>query len=221
MAARAVRCFNAQTYRQKELLVYCTDDHDGYGHVATPWLTFRDDRRIGLVASHERQAFSIGALRNAANDQAGSMAQVIIHWDDDDISHPNRIAEQVALLQSSGADCVGYREMLFWQAIAGQFCGAWLYRHSHQNYCLGTSLCYWRKAWENCKFPDTSVGEDLAFVQRVKALGVSAIDDEPRMIATIHGGNTSSAYTAANMAKEEWKRAPEWDAAVRKMVEEA
>ena len=55
-------------------------------------------------------------LRSA---REGHAADILVHLDDDDYSHPNRIAEQVVLLQSSGADCVGYREMLFWQNRSG------------------------------------------------------------------------------------------------------
>ena len=60
-------------------------------------------------------------LRNFAGEANGPawMPEILIHWDDDDYSHPNRIAEQVALLQSSGADAtVGFREMLFWREDA-------------------------------------------------------------------------------------------------------
>ncbi len=60
----------------------------------------------------------ICTLRNLANAQ--TEADVIIHWDSDDWSHPNRIAEQVALLQSSGAECVGYGQMLFYSTV--RFC---------------------------------------------------------------------------------------------------
>ncbi len=60
----------------------------------------------------------ICTLRNLANAQTD--ADIIIHWDSDDWSHPNRIAEQVALLQASGAECVGYGQMLFYSTV--RFC---------------------------------------------------------------------------------------------------
>src|SRR5258708_3294771 len=58
----------------------------------------------------------IGTLRNEANAQVD--ADIICHFDSDDWSHPNRIAEQIAQLQSSGAECVGYNEMLFWDTAS-------------------------------------------------------------------------------------------------------
>ena len=64
-------------------------------------------------------------LRSMRQSRAMTTHDILIHWDDDDYSHPNRIAEQVALLKSSGADVVGFSEMLSWretpQAIKDQY----------------------------------------------------------------------------------------------------
>jgi hypothetical protein len=125
---------------------------------------------------------------------------IILHWDSDDWSHPNRIAEQVALLESSGKQCVGYRDMLFWRLCPGCWTGnswlplcpkccphckglggeAWLYANRQPTYCLGTSLCYWRSVWEAKPFPDLpkgkgSTGEDTQWLQGLDSLGVSSV----------------------------------------------
>lgn len=172
----------------------------------------------------------IGTLRNRANLQFPS--DIICHWDSDDWSHPNRIAEQVALLQSSGADCVGYREMLFWEQDQGgmdALSAAWLYSHPSTKYALGTSLCYWRRVWEANPFIDGNQ-EDFHFVQKVRTVGIGSIGCEqvfahaafggqgPRMIASIHGGNTCSKIEAAC---DEWTRVPAWDEYCRRMMEGA
>ncbi len=191
---------------------------------------------------------TIGQLRNAAIENAvvywekGDGPDILIHWDDDDYSHPNRISEQVALLQSSGTDCVGYNECLFWREPVDQqlHCGsaipgeAWLYRNPDPQYALGTSLCYWRKTWERKPFEATSQGEDLRFIAGLKIAAVSGIGghgcgmeianfppvgdrDNPRMIARIHPGNTSTAYKPEAMQREAqkrngmWQRVPDWD----------
>ncbi len=109
MVARAVKSFRAQTYERKRLLIWDTTPIvHGIGHT---------DLDAGIYhCDVPTQGESIGALRNKANgtvrDSQGG--DLIVHWDSDDWSHPNRIAEQVALLQSSGAECVGYSEMMFW-----------------------------------------------------------------------------------------------------------
>jgi cellulose synthase/poly-beta-1,6-N-acetylglucosamine synthase-like glycosyltransferase len=223
MVARALKSYRAQTYPDRVLIQY---DNDGQQ--------------------------SIGALRNDANSR--TKCDIICHFDSDDWSHPNRIAEQVALLQSSGAECVGYHEMLFWRSvdekIKAQYAEvlkrfpsdapipkhlqlrgdeAWLYRAAIPNYAIGTSMCYWRETWERHPFPDRSEGcDDLDWFNRgVKICSESTIVagslhcDEcqagypPRMIASIHGGNTCAKIDAR---QREWTRVPEWDGYCREAM---
>ncbi len=243
MVRRATRSFEAQSYGNKRLVI----------------LENNGDR-------------SIGRLRNEANASAGNV-DILVHFDSDDVSHPNRIAEQVALLQSSGAECVGYNEMLFW-ADASQVhfvgmtptcvscaCGnryprtygrcnkcetyppdaeAWLYRAGGcaalaTNYAIGTSLCYWRRTWEQFPFPDYSPGcDDLYWSagdekkgrRAVKIEAISSLEpidaysgDIPRMIAAIHGGNTCAKIDSISKGgKEVWTRVPECDAYCREAM---
>lgn len=240
MAARAVRSFRAQTYANKRLLAFDTTDP----FRAKSYVMAEGFREDVIRASND---YTIGHNRNLAIQHA-TWADIIVTFDDDDYSHPNRIAEQVALLQSSGADAVGYREMLFWRDISteqprpkypnGNTKGerawidsgeAWLYSHHRQDYALGTSLCYWRKTWERKPFPDLpkremGTGEDHAWIQGLKAASTTAMADsnpmghifsrEPRMIASIHGGNSSNAYNLEALVArntKDWKRATEWD----------
>ncbi len=241
MVARAAKSFRAQTYERKRLLVYDTGADAG----ATGDIRHRLQHTKGEGYAYERSAsYSIGTLRNRANTCI--RADILIHFDSDDWSHPNRIAEQVALLQSSGAECVGYDEMLFWREprhateqeiraaglhpspgveirdigliIDGE---AWLYRSQLRDYAIGTSMCYWRKTWERHPFPDRSEGCDDLYWHtggRVKIASMSSLSHDswmipgwnmsPRMIASIHGGNTCAEIDASVC---EWRRVPEWD----------
>jgi len=188
MAWHAQQAFERRTYRPATLLVV----NSGTSYKITP----------GTAHIWANRALAIGALRNEATRACN--ADILIHWDDDDWSHPNRIAEQVALLQSSGKECVGYNDLLFWSRPE-----AWLYHKPPLGYLPGTSLCYWRKTWECHQFPDKMRGEDEEWLRCVDSLGVSSIvDGEPRMVATIHGGNTSSRVCENS---EQWKRVAEWD----------
>lgn len=227
MLQRAIACYQSQTYKRRSLFIL--DVGEGSAEVY---------HRAGMIAAptfyyqyaKEYAHRSVGSLRNLANSYARSLgADILIHVDDDDWSHPERIAEQVALLQASGKECVGYREMLFWNSTEGQFCGAWLYRNGNPRYALGTSLCYWRSVSERRPFEDKAYGEDTAWLLGVDSLGVSTIpgactEESPRMIASIHGGNTSPAYRAELMRASEkqngeWKRAPQWDGYCRRTME--
>jgi len=183
---RAVKSFMAQTYRDKRLLIYDTG--------TTPY------KRTYGGWSVLGERGSIGALRNAANALTPKEDEIIAHWDSDDVSAPTRLAEQVQFLQESGADAVGYSDMLFWKscrfAEGGTWlprcpedkCGveygeflegaqhkgeAWLHNNHKPNYALGTSLMYWRKTWERKPFPDTNKGcDDSAHIKDSWVLGL-------------------------------------------------
>lgn len=97
MVKRAVACFEAQTYKRKALLILDTG--------SVPSLPYSDQRCH--VNAPEFRGETIGSLRNRANDLAVSYVlsrhrdtdtALFAHWDDDDWSHPNRLAEQVALI---------------------------------------------------------------------------------------------------------------------------
>jgi glycosyltransferase involved in cell wall biosynthesis len=216
MARQAIECFRRQTYFAKTLLIVNSG--------ANPMIPTGYAEDIMEPCYVGADAQTIGELRNRGNrTSAGHGTDIVIHWDDDDYSRPNRIAEQVALLQSSGADCVGYNELLFWREVERE---AWLYRSTEPNYALGTSLCYWRKTWERKPFEATSQGEDRKFLMSAPALKCVAIsanpvdddpplhcNEQPRMIARIHPGNTSQVYDPVYMRVVEkqggeWKRVP-------------
>lgn len=198
LAAAAVRSFRSQTYENKRLLVVSS----GTGPLFEQSADLMEPCFIGA------DAMTIGELRNLGNQSVCELsfpADILIHWDDDDWSHPNRIAEQVALLQSSGADVVGYNRMLFADCRVFGFDSdkmsvvdededsisigtgnlintpeAWIYTGE----ILGTSLAYWRRTWKHTPFAANHVlNEDGGFVSEVRAKGgkvvaVDSIGDE-------------------------------------------
>lgn len=212
MVRRAVASFRAQTYRNKALVVWDTGKISTGATYEGPYLP-----NINVVRVTEGAAAkTIGGLRNQANEEAECMGcHIICHWDSDDWSHPQRIAEQVELLQASGADCVGYREALFWDTRPGQFAGAYLYRDPLPTHCLGASMCYWRRTWERRPFDHISHGEDARFQAGCKTHGVSALkigdlDVEPRIIFGIHGDRQNGNYDLSK-SYGVWKRSAAWD----------
>lgn len=234
MVQRAIKSFCEQTYENKNVVVLNSGSALPFEGYPANWMAPR--------------GCSIGHYRNMAIDK--TEAEIIIHFDDDDMSHPNRIAEQVAHLQASGADVVGYNELLFWrEAGIGvdkdgtsrgcPVCGtmpcsctaqAWLYRNTRPDRSPGTSLCYWRRTWERKPFPDLSIGEDTHWLTGLNVAAESAMiprpDDpvvEPRLIASIHGGNTAKAgydieTAIAQGGEKNWIRTPDWDDYCRKVM---
>lgn len=212
MVDRAIRCFNSQTHKKRELLIYDTGP----------------DFELQLPPSAVRvrdaaDGRSIGALRNFANS-AAERADIIAHWDSDDWSAPDRLETQIATLQRTNKRATGYNAMPFWDSRGiGE---AWCYRNTDPQYVLGTSLCYWRSAWEGCNFDATSDGEYREFLRRNPPAAESAITYNarpPLMIASIHSGNVSPWYRreimlASEKQGGEWKRVPEWDDEIRKVT---
>ena len=236
MAARAIESFRRQTYGNRFLVII---DNGTVNPSPFIDLARADDIRLHRFG----QGISMGVLRNAANTSASCetfhnvhnrdrggvrrprlpiavpQADIIVHFDDDDWSYPNRIADQVALLAASGADAVGFREMLFWRTPQKE---AWLFTGATPDYALGTSLCYWRKTWQRRPFLNENQGVEEKWCADLKVTSMSAnfecqglqIEIEPRMIASIHGGNTSTGYDLERhvaMGSQQWRRVPEWD----------
>ena len=239
MVRRAVASFRAQTYANKRLLVFNTGRH---GPVIDAVEARDVDSQIWepcLVGPWDGSTF--GELRNAANDVTAEYmhAEIIMHMDSDDWSHHRRIEEQVAFLQSSGAEAVGYRELLFWdtrpvahecsydereascpvcvdeqQRQHEQHGKAWLYAHPHPAYLVGASMCYWRRVWRTHPFDERVPHEDQDWWLHhwpLCAAESAIVGAEPRMICGIHGDNTSEAYSAKYMIAPGWNRAPEFD----------
>lgn len=215
MVKRAMAAFQHQTYQRRKMFVLNTGAEDVSDLIGDAHYEWRK-RPAGA---------RIGTLRNIAN--ALTRADILIHWDSDDWSHPERIAQQVALLQASGdVDAVGYNEMLFWrEAVHYPECGhvpgdcghyhpgqAWRYTGS----ILGTSLCYWRDAWSEQAFSGRmDHGEDSEWLTRVKSVAAPSICAKSAlMVAAIHAGNAgNSAYIPSEMANypAHWSRVAEWD----------
>jgi cellulose synthase/poly-beta-1,6-N-acetylglucosamine synthase-like glycosyltransferase len=215
MVRRAIACFRAQRYERKRLLIWDT----GYNpaleldQITSDLWYDRPWRNLGGT---------IGTLRNAANSLAlsdtfspdGSRVDLIAHFDSDDVSHPRRLEEQVALLEASGKMCVGYRECLFWDTrvkhaslggtdVTSHVDEAWLYCQRDPRFAIGASMLYRRELWEQQPFPDVP-HEDyrwwLTPLVSNNCVGVSSIlgDFDPRMVCQIHGGNTET-YDRATM----------------------
>jgi glycosyltransferase involved in cell wall biosynthesis len=93
-AARAIRCFADQRYPARELIIVCQGTSDYRRHLADLAQKHGISDITILDAAGD---MSLGALRNRALDTASG--DLICIWDDDDdCSHPDRLATQVAQL---------------------------------------------------------------------------------------------------------------------------
>ncbi len=105
----AIDCFLGQSWAERELIVVCASpDSEVERHIAG----LADSRiRFHLVEG----AATVGEMRNRAIALAAG--ELICVWDDDDLSHPQRIARQLAAMQAlDAAACFMARELLWWPA---------------------------------------------------------------------------------------------------------
>jgi len=181
---RAIECFLAQTYALRELVIL-----DNGESVAD--LIPKDDhiRYIRMAAKS-----ATGQLRNLCCQVA--RGEFIAHWDDDDWSHPERLAEQVAAIE--GYQATGYNSIYFHAPGTNE-----VHRYEGAKaYALGTSLFYRRAWWDKTRFPALLVGEDNEFVRRSAGV-MKFTDGSARIVARTHKTNTSPRIARSS----EWKKA--------------
>jgi len=187
-AAMALQNFMSQTWQEKELIIL--DDADCLSFEAPPEFS-----NVKYVVADKR--FTIPEKRNRLCKLAAG--DIIVHFDSDDWSAPNRIERQIEAMESEKKAVCGFRDMYFWQEAKGQ---AWLYRGT-SNYALGTSLMFMRSWWVHNQWDVRfKIGSDNVFVSKAEHAKQLA---NPRilelMVSRNHQGNTNSRNYGANWKK--------------------
>jgi len=198
-ANQALKCFLAQTYEHKDLIIL--DDEDNPSFPIPPKYP-----NVAHILLKERM--SIAAKRNMAVRLA--TGEIICHVDSDDYSAPNRFQDQVALLEEHHKSVTGYHSMIFHDAERG----LWYFK-GLQGFPMGTSLMYRKLFWSGCQFvPDPihvalgelNVGEDNMFARAARnANEVITTDAGFTMVARSHSDNVSK-RDVLNREHQEWHR---------------
>lgn len=178
-----IELFRRQTFRDVELLIV-DDGDDPVADIAT------GDERIRYIRLPSR--LNIGAKRNLGCREA--RGESIVHWDDDDWSGPERVAQQVAALDGSGADICGLDSLIYWDPAADR---AWRYTYplNRKPWVAGNTLCYRRSFWERMPFPEIQIGEDARFVWQARPGQVARVNDDRFFVGLAHSDNTSPKRT--------------------------
>lgn len=176
----AIRSYQSQTYPFRELVIV----DNGTDETAS---LIPDDPTIRYVRVTGPQ--TTGEMRNLCGQHA--QGDIICHFDSDDWSAPERVADQVARLGVTGV-VTGYHSMYFYDERDGR-CYQWQTKSSPPTYVLGTSLCYLRQWWNTHRFWPISVGEDVRFfkhVCRVARRNAYTAPAGPLMVARVHDHQT-------------------------------
>ena len=198
----AIRCFQRQDYRRRELVIV-DDGWDPVGDLVPR------DRRIRYVRLERRLV--LGAKRNVACEVA--RGAVVVHWDDDDWMAPHRLTYQVGELERHEADICGTRRELFWDLERRE---AWLFELPRRppRRLAGNTLCYRRSLWERRPFHPLAVGEDVRFMGSPKARNAHKLKEHRFCVALTHRMNT----TRRNTRGPAWR--PQPTAEIRRLMAE-
>lgn len=105
-AAFAIQCYRRQTYANRELVVVTANPDTRLRH----FIAQLEDPTIRFF---EVEPQPLGSLRNAAIAEA--KGELVCHWDDDDLSHPQRLSCQIAgMMQTESEACFVERLLLWW-----------------------------------------------------------------------------------------------------------
>ncbi len=202
------RSFAEQTHSDRELLIH--DDSPS----PSPFFTALHDARVTYI--HARARVSIGEKRNHLIERASG--ELIASFDDDDFYAPGYLATMAAALGSADlvklsgwfALSVPDDAFFFWDtaqhlplhykvgegAIAFVTSGQFKPDFAAKNVDgYGFSYLFRRRAFGGAvRFPDKSFGEDLPFVQALRAAGGSVRhvqDDAGLVVHLLHNRNSS------------------------------
>jgi glycosyltransferase involved in cell wall biosynthesis len=98
LCRRAVRCYNNQSYTNKELVVVDDGEVDLSGVLASV-----PDQELTYVRLNRNPSNVLGRLRNISLDYASG--SYVAQWDDDDWYHPDRLKRQAEVLTQGYEAC--------------------------------------------------------------------------------------------------------------------
>jgi len=180
LLSRAIDCFLAQTYPNRELIILYEDDDtatkDFIGSI-------RPNPQIKTTIVARSSQIRLGQLRNMAIQEAHG--EYICQWDDDDWYHAGRLEYQYAIITQTGyAGCIMLKWIIF-DSTTGQ---AYI---SNPRLWEGSILCK-KNILLPGSYENKSVGEDTILIETLfsnKAL--YPIMHVPHLyIYNYHVGNT-------------------------------
>lgn len=182
MLKRAIECFTAQSYQQKELvIVYEDDDTKVIELVET--IEVKSDSDICLVCIKAVPKTVLGELRNIGVRAA--RGEFICQWDDDDWYHMNRLMEQYVELTKYGREGAVMTQWLVFDSVNRR---AYI---SNARTWEGSILCR-KPLLENKSYEQKGIGEDTATIDYLVSIDcLHFMHNVPGLyIYVYHGSNT-------------------------------
>jgi glycosyltransferase involved in cell wall biosynthesis len=173
--ACAMACYAAQTWPNRELVV--VTDADGQAGVARAIAASgAEDVRVHVVG----REMTLGDCRNVATARAAG--QIVMQWDDDDLSDPLRISAAVALLRGSDAAAAFLERVVVWQPARRRAAIS-------QRRLWEGSIAVWRD--HAPVYPSLARGEDTPAVEQLSTTrAIATYEGALLYVYIIHSQNT-------------------------------
>ena len=201
---QALRCFESQTYRDRELVVV----DDGDEPVRSACLNRRNVRYIGLP-----KATSTGAKLNIGI--ASASGGILQKFDDDDYYHPKFLETAMAHMPAHRRD----RAILAWDCFLALTVGDPVIRFSGHGWKVGGTLCFTRALWERAPFRDIPRSVDSQFLDdhKRKAKVIPVCAAEYYMVVR-HGSNTWKRFDDGQTVETYFRSMDEYPKSVEQVV---
>ena len=179
LCRRAIRCYNHQTYSNKELIVV----DDGKQDLSKVLSEVPEEELTYLRLSSDSD-YVLGKLRNMALDAA--TGDMFTQWDDDEWYHPERIEKQVeVLLEGYDACCL--------QATLMHISDAEFFNHPYIGYLKkGVPGSIMHYAYSDIRYPEIRRAEDSIYLDKWLERKYTTLPSSKAylFIRCFHGDNT-------------------------------
>lgn len=179
LAERAISCFAAQTWPDRELIIV-DDGDDDYSAMVMPYVN--NGLKVRYHRIQPEEGVRLGALRNRSIEYA--RGEWCMQWDDDEWYHPDRITRQMSA--RSGRAGVALKWVLV--DLPQSPFGPISFRADTGIATPGTIL-FRRDA---ARYENLARNEDGLFMREIRrqGLGVLGRDDSHLFVRCHHGSNT-------------------------------
>jgi glycosyltransferase involved in cell wall biosynthesis len=189
MLERAMSDFARQSYAHRELVV--VHDADAVWHADCEALAarFRNAHGCDIRVVEASAGLSLGELRNLS--VAHASGELVCQWDDDDRSHPDRLATQIKKLNEENAIACFLTQQLHWFADTRELIAEDCTRDLYPGNVVQGSAMVRRDAMPS--YDALRRGEDTALLQALMRAGahVAHVRGQPWLYCYhFHGGNT-------------------------------
>lgn len=200
LVARAVKCFERQTYENRELVIV----DDGKDDLSELLESSSVSSKIRYLKLSPYPRLSLGELRNISINN--SLGEWCCQWDDDEWYHPERIEHQVSAVLSSGAGACALKWTLM--QIAAQDSGKILHFRADAGRATPGTILFRRDV--TSQYPLRSRNEDGVFLRRLEdevGLEILGRESSHLFVRVFHGSNT---WEMAHFLKRLRRRPSDW-----------